>query len=181
MTPSRAFLTIGELVKIFMLGIVGKAHDATGLGLFSISTKHMRQLPATERRSWKQKRGMLMPTLSHACRMLEPLSIWTGLPSTITSIICGHGTAAAGGKRRASRSCGWVPGPKGGAMLAWDGGANYLYYFSAVGALPARGHACLRPLPYELVLAPLMDRQRLRQLGQTLLIELHRRRLPRHR
>ena len=23
MTPSRAFLTIGELVKIFMLGIVG--------------------------------------------------------------------------------------------------------------------------------------------------------------
>ena len=73
MTPSRAFLTIGELVKIFMLGIVGKAHDATGLGDFSISTRHMRQLPATERRSWKQKRGMLMPTLSHACKMLDPL------------------------------------------------------------------------------------------------------------
>ena len=66
MTPSLAFLTMGEAVKIFIPGIVGKAQLATGFGDFSISTRHMRQLPATERRSWKQKRGMLMPTDSHA-------------------------------------------------------------------------------------------------------------------
>ena len=58
----------------------------TGLGDFSISTRHIRQLPATERRSWKQKRGTLMPVDSMACRMLEPLSICTGLPSTTTSM-----------------------------------------------------------------------------------------------
>ena len=28
-----------------VLGIVGRAHEATGLGDFSISTRHMRQLP----------------------------------------------------------------------------------------------------------------------------------------
>ena len=27
------------------MGIVGRAHEATGLGDFSISTRHMRQLP----------------------------------------------------------------------------------------------------------------------------------------
>ena len=58
----------------------------TGFGDFSISTRHMRQFPATERRSWKQKRGTLIPVDSIACRMLEPLSICTGLPSTTTSM-----------------------------------------------------------------------------------------------
>eukprot|EP00966_Prymnesium_polylepis_P091066 2108183-Prymnesium_polylepis.1 len=48
----------------------------------------MRQFPATERRSWKQKRGTLMPTDSMACRMLEPLSICTACPSIVTSISC---------------------------------------------------------------------------------------------
>lgn len=51
-TPSRAFLTMGELVKIFIPGAAGIAHAATGFGAFSISTRHMRQLPATDRRSW---------------------------------------------------------------------------------------------------------------------------------
>jgi hypothetical protein len=35
MTPSRAFLTIGVSVLIFMPGPAGMAHDATGLGTFS--------------------------------------------------------------------------------------------------------------------------------------------------
>mmetsp|Transcript_1307 Transcript_1307/g.3423 ORF Transcript_1307/g.3423 Transcript_1307/m.3423 type:complete len:275 (-) Transcript_1307:373-1197(-) len=52
MTPSRAFLTMGESVNTFMPGAAGMAQAATGLGAFSISTRHMRQLPATERRSW---------------------------------------------------------------------------------------------------------------------------------
>jgi hypothetical protein len=103
MTPSRAFLTSGVSVLIFMPGPAGMAQDATGLGLFSTcvivgrfrylllrllanlnqlhplgplassqqlappvcnqdlkihavpahtSTRHMRQLPATESRWW---------------------------------------------------------------------------------------------------------------------------------
>ena len=52
MTPSRAFLTSGVSVLIFMPGPAGMAHDATGLGLFSTSTRHMRQLPAMDSRSW---------------------------------------------------------------------------------------------------------------------------------
>ena len=47
--------------------------------------------------------------------------------------------------------------------------------------LPARSHACLRPFAHQLVLTPLVDGQRLGQLGQTLLVELYRRRLPCHR
>ena len=33
-------------------GMIGMAHDATGFGLFSTSTKHIRQLPAMDRRGW---------------------------------------------------------------------------------------------------------------------------------
>ena len=52
MTPSRAFLTSGVSVLIFMPGAAGMAQEATGFGDFSTSTKHMRQLPAMESRSW---------------------------------------------------------------------------------------------------------------------------------
>jgi hypothetical protein len=51
-TPSRALCTTGVLVLIFILGIAGMAHDATGLGEFTTSTKHMRQFPAIDKRSW---------------------------------------------------------------------------------------------------------------------------------
>ncbi len=60
MTPSRAFFTIGVLV-LTILGLPSRfggrsftpmAQDATGLGLPCTSTRHMRQLPAIERRSW---------------------------------------------------------------------------------------------------------------------------------
>ncbi len=52
MTPSRAFFTSGVSVLIFIPGPAGIAHDATGFGLFSTSTRHMRQLPAIDRRWW---------------------------------------------------------------------------------------------------------------------------------
>jgi hypothetical protein len=52
MTPSRAFLVSGVSVLIFMPGPAGMAHDATGLGDFSTSTRHMRQLPAIDSRWW---------------------------------------------------------------------------------------------------------------------------------
>lgn len=52
MTPSRAFLVSGVSVLIFMPGPAGMAQDATGLGDFSTSTRHMRQLPAIDSRWW---------------------------------------------------------------------------------------------------------------------------------
>ena len=51
-TPSRAFFTSGVVVLMFMFGITGMAHDATGFGDFSTSTRHIRQLPAMDKRWW---------------------------------------------------------------------------------------------------------------------------------
>jgi hypothetical protein len=42
------------------------AQDACGLGMPTTSIKHIRQFPAIERRSWKQKRGISAPAASHA-------------------------------------------------------------------------------------------------------------------
>ena len=75
MTPSRALRTIGVLVFTSGGSPLGpgrqsrtpQAHDATGLGEPLSSTRHMRQLPAIESRSWKQKRGISAPAASHAC------------------------------------------------------------------------------------------------------------------
>ena len=75
-TPSRAFFTIFDLVNISGGSPFGPgrrsrtpmAHEATGFGgpPFT-SIRHMRQLPAIDRRSWKQKRGISAPAASHAC------------------------------------------------------------------------------------------------------------------
>ena len=53
-----------------MFCVTGKAHEAIGLGDFSISTKHILQFPATFNRSWKQKRGIFIPINSHASSTL---------------------------------------------------------------------------------------------------------------
>jgi hypothetical protein len=51
-TPSRAFFTIGELVKISCLSAAGNAHEACGFGGPGFtSTRHIRQLPAMLSRS----------------------------------------------------------------------------------------------------------------------------------
>ena len=42
----------GDLVKIFMPSATGVAQAGSGLGAFSTSTRHMRQLAATESFSW---------------------------------------------------------------------------------------------------------------------------------
>lgn len=42
-------------------------------GALSISTKHIRQFPATDKRSWKQKRGICTPTFSQACGETHPV------------------------------------------------------------------------------------------------------------
>jgi hypothetical protein len=52
MTPWRALRTVGVSVRMTMPSPTGMAHEAMGLGARSISTRHMRQLPATDKRSW---------------------------------------------------------------------------------------------------------------------------------
>lgn len=49
--PSLARRVNSEFVLILHPFITGIAHAATGFGLFSTSTKHIRQLPATAKRS----------------------------------------------------------------------------------------------------------------------------------
>src|SRR5260370_38503867 len=58
------------------------AHDAIGLGEPLSSTRHMRQLPAIESRSWKQKRGISAPAASQACSSVYSGGASIALPST---------------------------------------------------------------------------------------------------
>ena len=51
-TPLRIFSTLGVLVWITMPSAAGIAQDAIAFGARSISTRHMRQLPAMDSRSW---------------------------------------------------------------------------------------------------------------------------------
>ncbi len=47
-----AAMALGELVKTFMPSVTGVAQAGIGFGAFSISTRHMRQLAATDSFSW---------------------------------------------------------------------------------------------------------------------------------
>jgi len=72
---SRAFFTNGVRVLTCGGSPLGpgrqsrtpQAQDATGFGEPTSSTRHIRQLPAIDSRSWKQKRGISAPAASHAC------------------------------------------------------------------------------------------------------------------
>src|SRR3954453_16225113 len=95
-TPSRAFFTIGERVnRTFgepsLFGIRSRtamAQDACGFGgPPTTSIRHMRQLPAIESRSWKQKRGISAPAASHACNSVYSGGTSISLPSTISLVI----------------------------------------------------------------------------------------------
>src|SRR3954468_16990576 len=91
-TPSRALRTIADLVLTSGGSPCGPgrqsrtahAQDATGLGEPFSSTKHMRQLPAIESRSWKQKRGISAPPASHACSSVYSGGTSISVPSTIS-------------------------------------------------------------------------------------------------
>src|SRR3954465_15333014 len=95
-TPSRAFFTIGDLVsRTFgepsLLGIKSRtfiAQEACGLGgPPTTSIRHMRQLPAIESRSWKQKRGISAPAASHACNSVYSGGTSISVPSTISLVM----------------------------------------------------------------------------------------------
>ena len=51
MTPSRAFFTLSDSVLITMPSAAGIAQLAIGFGARSMSTRHIRQLPAIDKRS----------------------------------------------------------------------------------------------------------------------------------
>src|SRR5215470_6282608 len=94
-TPSRALRTIGDLVLI-TLGVPSRlggrsltpmAQEACGFGMPCTSIRHMRQLPAIESRSWKQKRGISAPPASHACSSVYSGGTSISVPSTISLVI----------------------------------------------------------------------------------------------
>src|SRR5262245_9926698 len=89
-TPSRAFLTMGVRVLTTGGSPLGPGRQsrtphaqlATGLGEPTSSTRHMRQLPAIDSRSWKQKRGISAPAASHACNSVYSGGTSISVPST---------------------------------------------------------------------------------------------------
>ena len=53
------------------------------LGIFSISTRHMRQLPSTGRSGCQQKCGMWIPSSSAAWMTVVPAGTSISLPSMV--------------------------------------------------------------------------------------------------
>src|SRR5258708_11176600 len=98
-TPSRAFFTSLDLVLTSGASPLGpgrqsrtaQAQLATGLGEPLSSTRHMRQLPAIDSRSWKQKRGISAPAASHACSSVNSGGTSISLPSTMSLVIAFSG------------------------------------------------------------------------------------------
>src|SRR6201986_4932136 len=94
-TPSRALRTIGERVLTAGGSPFGpgrqsrtpQAQDAIGFGEPTSSTRHMRQLPAIDSRSWKQNRGISAPAASHACSSVYSAGTSISLPSTMSLVI----------------------------------------------------------------------------------------------
>src|SRR6202040_3132383 len=94
-TPSRAFFTIGE--RVFTSGgsplgpgrqsRTPQAQLAIGFGDPFSSTRHMRQLPAIDSRSWKQNRGISAPAASHACSSVYSGGTSISLPSMMSLVI----------------------------------------------------------------------------------------------
>src|SRR4051794_14981773 len=64
-----------------------QAQEATGFGEPFNSTRHMRQLPAIDSRSWKQKRGISAPAASQACSSVYSAGTSISLPSTMSLVI----------------------------------------------------------------------------------------------
>lgn len=63
---NKKYLTVGFSPMSRIHFHVKAPHTCITFGALSISTKHIRQFPATDSRSWKQKRGICTPTCSQA-------------------------------------------------------------------------------------------------------------------
>src|SRR5580700_7974207 len=95
MTPSRALRTIGERVlktlgepSLFGIkSLTPMAQDACGFGMPTTSIRHIRQLPAIDSRSWKQKRGISAPAASQAWSSVYSGGTSISLPSTMSLVM----------------------------------------------------------------------------------------------
>ena len=63
------------------------AQEACGFGMPTTSIRHMRQLPAIDSRSWKQKRGISAPAASHAWSSVYSGGTSISLPSTMSFVM----------------------------------------------------------------------------------------------
>src|SRR5258708_14334327 len=84
MTAWRASLAFSDWVRITMPSAAGIAQEAIGFGARSCSTRHIRQLAAIARRSWKQKWAISTPMLWHACSTVVPPGTSTSWPSIVS-------------------------------------------------------------------------------------------------
>src|SRR5580692_12802884 len=95
MTPSRALRTMGERVdktlgepSLFDIkSLTPMAQDACGFGMPTTSIRHIRQLPAIDSRSWKQKRGISAPAASQAWSSVYSGGTSISLPSMTSLVI----------------------------------------------------------------------------------------------
>ena len=66
-----------------------QAQEATGFGAPFSSTRHIRQLPAIDSRSWKQKRGISAPAASQAWSSVYSGGTSTSMSSTMSLVMKG--------------------------------------------------------------------------------------------
>src|SRR6478752_2995106 len=80
--------TLGEPSLFGIRSLTVIAQDACGLGgPPGTSMRHMRQFPAIESRSWKQKRGISAPAASHACSSVYSGGTSISVPSTMSLVM----------------------------------------------------------------------------------------------
>ena len=113
MTPWRALRTIGERVFTSAGSPFGpgrqsrtpQAQLASGFGEPTSSTRHMRQLPAIDSRSWKQKRGISTPAASQAWSSVYSGGTSISLPSMMSLVMTSRPrpTDAARARQRGGR------------------------------------------------------------------------------
>src|SRR5580704_4394871 len=83
----RVDSTLGEPSLFGIKSFTPIAHEACGFGMPTTSMRHMRQLPAIDSRSWKQKRGISAPAASQAWSSVYSGGTSISLPSTRSLVI----------------------------------------------------------------------------------------------
>ena len=73
----------GDFVCTTMPSVTCVLQAIWSLGIFSISTWHIRQLPSTARSGCQQKRGMRIPSSSAARMTVVPAGTSISLPSMV--------------------------------------------------------------------------------------------------
>ena len=98
MFAARDWTTFSVVVLTERPSFSGVVQAAWIFGIPSISTRHIRHWPTTERRGWKQKWGISMPASFAASIRLMFFGTSTGFPSkTIVKVSFAGGAGAAGG------------------------------------------------------------------------------------